>query len=107
MLEGIGESFEIIFVNDGSFDASGAILKDFAASDARIKVVTFSRNFGHQPAVTCGMDRACGDAVICMDGDLQDPPEVLPDLVQRWREGYHVVYAVRQDRKRTSSARRL
>ncbi len=99
VIEGLGESYEVVFVNDGSTDRSEAMLTDFHGRNPRMKVVSFSRNFGHQVAVTCGMDFASGDAVIVMDGDLQDPPEVLPDLVARWREGYEVVYAIRQERK--------
>ncbi|MFQ5351839.1 MAG: glycosyltransferase family 2 protein [Candidatus Binatia bacterium] len=98
-LEGLGERFEVIFVDDGSSDGSAAMLKAFNESDGRFKVVSFSRNFGHQLAISCGMDFASGQAVICMDGDLQDPPEVLPEMVERWREGYEVVYAVRKNRK--------
>lgn len=94
-----GESFEVLFVNDGSRDGSERILRDFHARDARFKSIHFSRNFGHQIAITCGFDHARGQAVIAMDGDLQDPPEVLPHLIARWREGYEVVYAVRQNRK--------
>lgn len=94
-----GEDFEVLFVNDGSRDASERMLRAFQARDARFKSIHFSRNFGHQTAITCGLDHARGQAVVAMDGDLQDPPEVLPDLLARWREGYDVVYAVRQKRK--------
>jgi dolichol-phosphate mannosyltransferase len=86
-------------VDDGSRDRSREILREFSARDARLKLVGLSRNFGHQVAISCGIDFAAGDAVIVMDGDLQDPPEVLPDLIARWREGYDVVFAVRQKRK--------
>jgi len=94
-----GESFEVIFVNDGSRDGSERMLREFHSRDPRFKSIHFSRNFGHQTAITCGFDHARGQAVVAMDGDLQDPPEVLPDLIARWREGYEVVYAVRQKRK--------
>jgi len=93
------ESWEVIFVNDGSSDRSELLLREFHRRDARFKAISFSRNFGHQTALTCGLDHAMGEAVIAMDGDLQDPPEILPALIQRWREGYEVVYAVRQKRK--------
>lgn len=95
----LGEPFEVIFVNDGSRDGSERMLRDFHARDPRFKSIHFSRNFGHQTAITCGLDHSRGQAVVAMDGDLQDPPEVLPDLLARWREGFEVVYAVRQKRK--------
>lgn len=95
----IGEAYEVVFVNDGSSDRSLEILHACHERDPRLKCVSLSRNFGHQVAVTCGLDHAGGQAVVVMDGDLQDPPEVLPDLVRIWREGYDVVYAVRQQRK--------
>jgi glycosyltransferase involved in cell wall biosynthesis len=98
-LEKTAESFEVVFVNDGSRDASERMLVEFHRRDPRFKSIHFSRNFGHQTALTCGLDHARGRAVVAMDGDLQDPPEVLPDLLARWREGYDVVYAVRQKRK--------
>src|SRR5262249_41757901 len=98
-LESMGEPWEVIFVNDGSRDRSAAMLRRFHDADPRLKSVSLSRNFGHQVAISCGLDFAAGDAVIVMDGDLQDPPEVLPDLVARWREGWDVVYAIRQKRK--------
>lgn len=102
-LDGMGGpdelSWQVIFVDDGSTDSSPELLQNFHHRDSRIACITLSRNFGHQVAISCGLDYARGDAVIAMDGDLQDPPEVLPDLVARWREGYEVVYAVRQKRK--------
>lgn len=91
--------YEILFVNDGSRDGSLSVLRDLRAKDDRLKIIDFSRNFGHQIAISAGLDHARGAAVIVMDGDLQDPPEILPDLVARWREGYEVVYAVREKRK--------
>jgi glycosyltransferase involved in cell wall biosynthesis len=99
VLDGLGEDYEVIFVNDGSRDRSELLLRDIQKRNPRFKSIHFSRNFGHQTAITCGFDHAKGRAVIAMDGDLQDPPEVLPDLLARWREGYDVVYAVRQKRK--------
>jgi dolichol-phosphate mannosyltransferase len=99
VLDGFGETFELVFIDDGSHDRSLEMLRDFHAKDARIKCLSLSRNFGHQVAVSCGLDHAAGRAVIVMDGDLQDPPEILPDLVGKWREGYDVVYAVRRKRK--------
>jgi dolichol-phosphate mannosyltransferase len=94
----VGEAWEVIFVNDGSRDRSLAMLKDLAASEARYKVLSFSRNFGHQMAITAGVDRAEGQAVVVMDADLQDPPEVVKAMVDKWREGFDVVYGVRSQR---------
>lgn len=99
VLEGAGLDYEVVFVNDGSRDRSAEMLRAHHARNPRLKCIMLSRNFGHQVAVTCGLDHARGDAVIVMDGDLQDPPEVLPGLVARWRDGYDVVYAVRRRRK--------
>lgn len=98
-LDSIGEPWEVIFVNDGSVDRSGEMLRRFHELDPRLKSVALSRNFGHQVAISCGLDFASGAGVIVMDADLQDPPEILPDLVGRWREGWDVVYAVRQRRQ--------
>jgi dolichol-phosphate mannosyltransferase len=98
-LDSAGEPFEVVFVNDGSRDRSAEMLRAHHARDPRLKCISLSRNFGHQVAVTCGLDHASGDAVIVMDGDLQDPPEVLPGMIARWREGFDVVYAVRRRRK--------
>lgn len=93
-----GERYELILVNDGSNDGSGQLIERLAASNAAIRTVHLSRNFGHQAAVTAGIDRAMGDAVITIDADLQDPPAVIPDLLARWRDGAEVVHAVRHVR---------
>lgn len=95
----VREQYEIIFVNDGSRDGSGETLKRIAAADGCTKMIDLARNFGHQVAISAGIDFARGDAVILMDGDLQDPPELLPDLIARWKEGYEVVYTVKRSRK--------
>ena len=92
-------AYEIVFVNDGSTDGSILILVKLHADDPAVKVVNLSRNFGHQAALTAGLDYAKGDLVICMDGDLQDPPAIIPTLIARWRDGNDVVYAVRKVRK--------
>jgi polyisoprenyl-phosphate glycosyltransferase len=99
VLDGIGEPWELIMVNDGSRDRSPELMRELHACDPRVKVVSFARNFGHQVAITAGMDYAQGDAVVVLDADLQDPPEVIPDLLAQWRAGYQVVYAVRAERK--------
>ncbi len=93
------ESYEIIVVDDGSFDNSLNLLLEISKKDKQVKVLKLSRNFGHQAAITAGMHAATGDAVIIMDGDLQDPPEELPRFLEKWREGYQVVYAIRTKRK--------
>lgn len=93
------ENYEILLVDDGSADNSLSIMSGFAAKDARVRVIKLSRNFGHQPAISAGIQEAKGDAVVIMDGDLQDPPEELYRFLDKWREGYHVVYAVRTKRK--------
>jgi glycosyltransferase involved in cell wall biosynthesis len=92
-------SFEIIFVDDASADGSAELLDALNAEDGRIKVLHFSRNFGHQAALTAGLAHASGQAVVCMDSDLQDPPEVIDTFLERWRAGFEVVYAVRKRRK--------
>lgn len=94
-------TFELIFVNDGSSDASIDLLQDIAKKDSRITVIDFSRNFGHQIAVTAGIDYASGDAIIIMDSDLQDPPKISLELIKEWENGYDVVYAQRRTRKDT------
>lgn len=99
VLDGALDSWELVLVNDGSRDRTPEIMRELHAADPRVKVVDFARNFGHQVAVTAGMDYARGDAVVLIDADLQDPPEVILDLVAKWREGYEVVYAVRAERK--------
>jgi glycosyltransferase involved in cell wall biosynthesis len=90
--------WELIVVDDGSSDATAAILAELAADDRRVKVVTLSRNFGHQTAITAGLDHAAGDAVVMIDADLQDPPELIPTMVEHWRAGSDVVYTTRTDR---------
>lgn len=94
-----GGSFEVIFIDDGSRDGSSEILDRISLGDARYKVIHFSRNFGHQPALQAGLDATTGQAVVLMDADLQDPPEILGRLVEEWRKGHEVVYAVRRKRK--------
>jgi dolichol-phosphate mannosyltransferase len=98
-MEATGESWELICVNDGSRDRSLELLIELHRVDPRVKVIDFSRNFGHQIAISAGADFAEGDAVIVMDADLQDPPEVIQRMIEKWRAGYEVVYAVRTRRE--------
>ena len=106
----IDESWEVVFVDDGSRDGSLALLRDLCAREPRYRLLALSRNFGHQAAITAGIDRAAGEAVVVMDADLQDPPELVRRMIATWREGYDVVYAVREARdgeswfKRTTAA---
>ncbi|MDI9259522.1 glycosyltransferase family 2 protein [Alicyclobacillus sendaiensis] len=95
VLDALPLSWEILYVDDGSQDASPQLLDRLADADPRVRVLHFSRNFGHQLAITAGVDAAHGDAVVVIDADLQDPPEVIPELVAKWREGYDVVFARR------------
>jgi glycosyltransferase involved in cell wall biosynthesis len=99
VMDGLGESWEFIMVDDGSTDGSTQAIWDLAAKDSRVQPIIFARNFGHMIAVTAGLDYSRGEAVVLMDADLQDPPEVIPELVHKWHEGYEVVYAVRAERE--------
>jgi dolichol-phosphate mannosyltransferase len=97
-LRGEPEAWSIVFVDDGSTDGSARWVAAKAREDRRIKLLRLSRNFGHQVAITAGMDHADADAVVIMDADLQDPPDVIPELLRKWREGFEIVYAVRSSR---------
>lgn len=98
VMERLGEPFELVLVNDGSGDGSYAVMRALNARDPRVRIVDFSRNFGHQIAISAGLDYARGAAVIILDSDLQDPPEVIPELISCWRAGAEVVYAQRAHR---------
>jgi dolichol-phosphate mannosyltransferase len=98
-LAGLDEPFELLLIDDGSRDRSYEIMRGLRERDARVRIVSFSRNFGHQMAISAGLDFARGQAVIIMDADLQDPPELIPTLVEKWREGGEVVYAQRTRRR--------
>lgn len=99
VMDQTGEPWELILVDDGSTDGSGELMRELARKDERIRPVIFARNFGHQVAVTAGLDYSLGKAVVIIDADMQDPPEVILDLIARWKEGYEVVYAVRSERE--------
>ncbi|MDL2254740.1 glycosyltransferase family 2 protein [Bacteroidales bacterium OttesenSCG-928-J16] len=99
VLASLGITYEIIFINDGSRDDTPALLKEIAEQDEKVKVVNFSRNFGHEAAMIAGIDHCCGEAVICMDSDLQHPPAMIPAMLQKRAEGFEVVNMVRTERK--------
>src|SRR6266511_3686474 len=98
VMDSLGERYEVIFVNDGSRDVSPILIRELQAKDERVKLLSFSRNFGHQTAITAGLDHSVGQAVVVMDADLQDPPEVIPRMIEKWREGHEVVFAMRERR---------
>ena len=99
ILERISLNFELIYVDDGSTDSTAELLRDLQAHDSRIRIIRFSRNFGHQVAITAGLEHSSGDAVVIIDADLQDPPEVILDFVAKWLDGYDVVYGIRTERE--------
>jgi dolichol-phosphate mannosyltransferase len=101
------ENWEVILINDGSIDGSLQRMRDFCISEPRVKVLNFSRNFGHQIAITAGLDHASGEANIIMDSDLQDPPELISKMVELWKQGNDVVYAVRQKREGDTLSKRI
>lgn len=105
--EDIGDSYELVFVNDGSRDKSLEILKTIAENDKKAVVLSFSRNFGHQAAVSCGMEHCKGDAAIIIDADLQDPPKVIYEMVEKWKEGYDIVYGKRKTRAGETAFKKL
>lgn len=98
VLDQVGGSGEILYVDDGSADQTASMLRQLQHDEPRVRVVSLSRNFGHQLAVTAGLEHTSGDAVVIIDADLQDPPEVIPEMIARWRDGYQVVYGLRAKR---------
>lgn len=107
VLSALTEKYEIIFVNDGSSDSSLRLIEDFAAADSRVYYIALSRNFGHQVAVSAGLDYARGRATVIMDADLQDPPELIPELYGKHTEGYQVVYVRRRKREGESAFKKI
>ncbi|AKA70760.1 glycosyltransferase family 2 protein [Clostridium scatologenes] len=99
VMDSTKENYEILFVNDGSKDKTVDLVDAICKNDAKIKLINFSRNFGHQAAITAGMDMSSGAAVVVIDADLQDPPEVILDMIKKWKEGYEVVYGKRAKRE--------
>lgn len=99
VMDSTQEAWELILVNDGSRDRSAEMIDALAAKDSRVKTLHFARNFGHQTAVTAGIDHTSGEAVVLIDADLQDPPELILEMIERWKAGYQVVYAIRKERK--------
>ncbi len=107
VMDQTNEPWELILVDDGSTDGSTEVIRKLAENDKRVRPIIFARNFGHQIAVTAGIDYSRGDAVIIIDADLQDPPEVILKLIEKWREDYEVVYAVREEREGESWFKKL
>ena len=99
VMESTGDAWEFVMVDDGSSDRSPELIQEYAEKDGRVRPVIFARNFGHQIAVTAGLDYCRGQAVIIIDADLQDPPEVILELIEKWRQGFEVVYAIRKARQ--------
>jgi glycosyltransferase involved in cell wall biosynthesis len=106
-IQGAIDDWEVVFVDDGSSDASPSLIRAMCALERRFKLVAFARNFGHQMAITAGLDVAEGEAVVVMDADLQDPPEVIAAMLAKWREGWDVVYAVRENRRGETAFKRV
>ena len=99
VLQNMNEPYELVFVNDGSSDKTAQIIAYFCENDTCVRLINFSRNFGHMPAISAGMEYARGHAIFIIDADLQDPPEIFPQMAEKWRAGYHVVYGKREKRK--------
>ena len=107
VLGGLPYNWRILYVDDGSADGSPDLLADYSDQDSRVCILHLARNFGQQPAIAAGLAASDGDAVVLLDGDLQDPPEVIPDLVRRWEDGYEVVFAIKEKRKESAFKRAM
>jgi dolichol-phosphate mannosyltransferase len=107
VMDSLDDSVELILINDGSGDRSLNLIRELQERDARVCYISFARNFGHQAAVTAGLNFARGQVIVVLDADLQDPPELIPSMINRWQDGYHVVYAQRTKRKKESWFKRL
>jgi len=107
VMKEMGESYELIFINDGSKDTTAELIAEFCENDASVRLINFTRNFGHMSAISAGMENARGQAIFVIDADLQDPPEVFPEMAAKWKEGYHVVYGKRTKRKGESIFKKL
>ena len=107
VFDALADDFELLIVDDGSSDGTLAVARELAAQDTRVRYVSFSRNFGHQAGVTAGLNYASGDAVVVMDADLQDPPSLIPTMLERWRDDFQVVGARRTERAATPPTKRL
>lgn len=107
VMDSTGDSWELILVDDGSVDSSTRQIYDLAEADERVRPIIFARNFGHQIAVTAGLDYSRGQAVVIIDSDLQDPPKVILELIKKWQDGFEVVYATREDREGESLFKKL
>jgi dolichol-phosphate mannosyltransferase len=106
-MKNIGETYELLFVNDGSKDETANIIAGFCQNDESVRLINFTRNFGHMAAISAGMENARGQAIFIIDADLQDPPEIFPEMAEKWKEGYHVVYGKRTKRKGESFFKKL
>ena len=107
VMDSLDDSVELILINDGSRDQSLNLMRELQERDARVCYISFARNFGHQAAVTAGLNFARGQVIVVLDADLQDPPELIPKMIESWQAGYHVVYAQRTKRKKESWFKRL
>ncbi|HHW48630.1 MAG TPA: glycosyltransferase family 2 protein [Clostridiaceae bacterium] len=107
VMDSTSEPYEIIFVNDGSRDRTSEMAKEICKKDKNVRLLSFSRNFGHQAAITAGMEYACGQAIIVIDADLQDPPEVILEMIKKWKEGFDVVYGQRSERQGESFFKKI
>ncbi len=107
IMSSLGEGYELIFVDDGSRDKTNEIIKELCSKDKNVRLIEFSRNFGHQAAISAGMEMSSGSAIIIIDADMQDPPEVIPEMIKKWKDGYDVVYGQREKRRGESTFKKI